>query len=184
MHRADAGAGQHGDRGLDDHRQVDADPVALLHADLAQAVGELADPREQLGVGHAAVAVRVVALPDDRDVVAAPGLHVAVQAGDGGVEHAVLEPFDRDVVVTRAPEACVLDLRGLAHPGDAAHLLAPEGVGVGGCGGDHRRAARGVHARLAGDVGLDVDETVVGHVLAPSFPWSTDLVATHTRTAR
>ena len=67
--RADAGAGEHRDRQLGDHRQVDRDPVALLDAVLAQHVGEAADLRVQLLVGVGLVAA-VVALPDDRGLVA------------------------------------------------------------------------------------------------------------------
>ena len=43
MRRADAGAGQHGDGQLGDHRHVDGDAVARLDAELLEDVGELAD---------------------------------------------------------------------------------------------------------------------------------------------
>ena len=56
---------------LGDHRQVDRDPVALLDAVRLQHVGEAADLRVQLAIGDARVLGRVVALPDDRDLVAA-----------------------------------------------------------------------------------------------------------------
>ena len=49
--RADAGAGEHGHRRLHHHRQIDADPVALLHAERLQHVGEPADPLVQVAVG-------------------------------------------------------------------------------------------------------------------------------------
>jgi hypothetical protein len=40
VHRADAGAGEHGDQRLGDHRHVDDDPVALADAVLDQRAGE------------------------------------------------------------------------------------------------------------------------------------------------
>ena len=46
VHRPDAGAGQHGDGQLRDHRHVDGDAVALLHALGLEHVGELADLME------------------------------------------------------------------------------------------------------------------------------------------
>ena len=48
---ADAGAGQHRDDRLGDHRQVDRDPVARADAEVGQGVGGPADLAVQLGVG-------------------------------------------------------------------------------------------------------------------------------------
>ena len=76
---ADAGAGQHGDRQLGDHRHVDGDPVAPLDAEALEHVGEPADLVEQLGVGDGAGVARL-ALPVVRDLVAPAGLDVAVEA--------------------------------------------------------------------------------------------------------
>ena len=39
MHRADAGAGEHGHRPFRDHRHVDRDPVTLRHTHFLQGVG-------------------------------------------------------------------------------------------------------------------------------------------------
>src|ERR1700751_6051855 len=52
---------------------------------------------------------------------------MAVDAVVGGVEHAVLEPFDRDVA---GPERGVLDLARRSVPMDALGLLRPESVRV------------------------------------------------------
>ena len=68
----------------------------------------------------------VVALPDDRGLVAAL-VQMAVDAVGGDVEHAVLEPFDRDVA---GREGGVLDLGEGLDPVDALGLLGPESVGV------------------------------------------------------
>ena len=48
VRRADAGAGQHGDGQLRDHRHVDGDAVAGLDAQPLEDVGELADLAVQL----------------------------------------------------------------------------------------------------------------------------------------
>ena len=52
VHRADAGAGQHGDGRLGDHREVDGDPVAPLDAERLERVGAAADLPRQLPVGE------------------------------------------------------------------------------------------------------------------------------------
>ena len=52
VHGADPGAGQHRDHRLGDHRHVDDDPVALLHAQGAQHPTERRHLRQQLGVGE------------------------------------------------------------------------------------------------------------------------------------
>ena len=126
MHRADARAGEHRVGRLGDHRQVDGDAVALLDAVRLQHVGELADALVQLPVGDLLVAGRVIALPDDRDLVAALG-EVAVDAVGADVERAVLVPFDRDVTRDRSS---VLDLGVRLDPVDPLADLAPEAGGV------------------------------------------------------
>ncbi len=97
MHGADAGAGQHGEHRLGDHRHVDGHPVALDDAQLLQHVGEAADAIMKLAVGDLQIEVGLVAFPDDRDLIAAL-LQMTVNAVGGDVQRAVLEPFNRDVV--------------------------------------------------------------------------------------
>ena len=95
--RADPGAGEHREGSLGDHRQVDGDPVALLDAMRLQHVGEAADLGVQLAVGDRAVdCVGVVALPDDRGLVAALG-EVAVEAIERDVE---LTPSSNQLIET------------------------------------------------------------------------------------
>ena len=105
VHRADPRAGEHRVGGLGDHRQVDHDAVALADAERLQDVGELRDLRVQLAVADVRAGRRVVALPDDRGLLAA-GREMAVDAVGRDVELAVLEPVDRDVGLV---EAGVLD---------------------------------------------------------------------------
>ena len=54
VRRAEPRAGQHRDDGLGDHRQLDRDPVARLHAQLGQRVRGLAHLALQVGVGDRA----------------------------------------------------------------------------------------------------------------------------------
>src|SRR5215470_13267879 len=96
MDRADARASQNRIGRLDNHRQVDSDPVAFLYAVLFQHIGELAHLRMQLLVGNLFVILRVVALPYDCGLVA-PLRQMAIDAVEARVELSVLEPFDRNV---------------------------------------------------------------------------------------
>lgn len=66
VHSADASAGQHGYHQLHNHRHVDRHPVAILHAQAAQDVGEALHAVQQLGVGDLVFVIRLVALPGDR----------------------------------------------------------------------------------------------------------------------
>ncbi len=122
MHRADAGAGQDSVGRLGDHRQIDRDPIALLDAVGFQHVGEFADALVQLAIGDLLVLGRIVALPDDGDLVGA-GLQVAVDAVGADVERAVLVPLDRYVL---GRVGGVLDLGVGLDPVDALAHLAPE----------------------------------------------------------
>ncbi|MNK28893.1 hypothetical protein D3C87_472780 [compost metagenome] len=152
VHRADARAGEHGHGGIDDHRQVDGDPVALLHAEVAQRIAQTAHALMQLAIGDALRRrVRAVRFKQQRDLVA-PLLELAVQAVDAGIELAVLEPLDAEIVEVVAD---VLDRGGLLEPLQALRGLAPEGIRV-----LHRLAVERfvrvlVNARLGGEIRLD-----------------------------
>ena len=74
VHRADAGAGQHGDGGLGHHRQVDEDAVARLDAVALEHIGEPADLVVELLVGERALLARLagrggLAFPDQGRLV-------------------------------------------------------------------------------------------------------------------
>ena len=124
---ADARAGQHGVGRLGDHRQVDGDAVALLDAELLQHVGHAADFAVQLAVGDLLRFGRIVAFPDDGDLVGALG-EVPVDAVGRDVQHAVVEPADADIagVVDVAHGARTVRL----DPVDALAVLAPELDGI------------------------------------------------------
>jgi hypothetical protein len=69
--RAEPGAGEHRVSRLRDHRHIDGDPVAAPDAAVAQHVRHPAHLRMQFAVGDVALLGGVVALPDDRHLVAA-----------------------------------------------------------------------------------------------------------------
>ena len=120
--RADARAGEHRDGQLGDHRQVDADPVALGHALRLEHVGEAPDLGVQVGVGDAAGVARL-ALPVVGDLAAVTRLDVAVQAVVGDVELAPREPLGEG----RVPLQHVVP--GL-RPAQALRMAGPPGLGV------------------------------------------------------
>ena len=113
---AEARAGEHHDRQLGDHRQVEGDAVALLDAVLLEHVGEPADLVEELRVG-VRPGVAGVALEDDGGLVAPAGLDVAVEAVVARVELAALEPLDaRRRGRSSTPGPCPTPWSRPAHP--------------------------------------------------------------------
>lgn len=126
MHSTDAGAGEHCISCFRNHRQIDGDAVALFDALAVQHVGELVHLAVQFLVGDDLVLVGVVAFPDDRGLVAAL-FQVAVNAVGRNVERAVLEPFDRNVVIV---VGSVLHLGERLDPVHPFAVLTPEAIGV------------------------------------------------------
>ncbi len=165
MDGADAGAGEHRDRRLQDHRHVDGDAVALLDAARLQHVGEAADLGVQLLIGELLVGLGVVAFPQERGLVAALG-EMAVDAIVAGVERAVLEPFDRDVVRIVGG---VLHLGEGLDPVDALGLLAPELGRVLHRGGVHFLVLGVVHIGALLPIGGNVID-LIGHLNLPPCP--------------
>ena len=108
VRRADAGAGQHGDGRLGDHRQVDRHGVALAHPEVGQGVGGALHLLVQVGVGDVSSVALGLADEVDGDPVTAPCLDVAVDGVDTGVELTVGEPLrERRVApVERLGEGC------------------------------------------------------------------------------
>ncbi len=115
---AEAGAGQHGDHCLGDHRHVDRDLVAGAHAELGQCVRRPADIGEEVGVGDGA-GVAGLALPVECHPLAEARLDVPVDAVDGDVELAADEPLGEGLVPLE-------DLRPSLGPREAPGLVLPE----------------------------------------------------------
>ena len=88
MHGADAGAGEHGDRRFGDHRHVDDDAVALADAVVAQHRGQRHHLVAQLAIGEAPDLSEERAVVDQRDLIGAALLDMAVEAIVGGVADA------------------------------------------------------------------------------------------------
>jgi len=96
MHGSDPGAGEHRVCCLGDHRHIDGNPVAFLHAILLHDIRHAADMLVKFAVGDLAVDVGIVALENDRGPI--PMLvEMAVDAIVGDVRFAVFEPLDRNV---------------------------------------------------------------------------------------
>src|SRR5438270_246341 len=126
MDRADAGASEHRDRRLGDHREIDRYPIALLDATCLQGVGEPAHRLVQLAVGDSPVFARIVALPQDRGLL---GMlrQMSIDAVVRGIERPVLVPGDAHVAFERG----VLHLGERLDPIDALAVLGPKSVRVG-----------------------------------------------------
>ena len=118
VRRADARAGEHRDGQLRDHRHIDRDPIALLHAERAQRVREAADLVEELAVRDRARVARLP-LPVVGDPVAEPVRDVAVEAVDADVQLPAEEPLG----VWHVPG---VELGPRLHPVEAVALRGPE----------------------------------------------------------
>ena len=125
MHHTDARTRQHRDRQLGNHLHVNANAIALGQAEVFQRVGCLLYFGLQLGVSVGAAFIRVVALPNQRGVVAVTVIHVAVNAVVTGVEFAADEPaYFGLVVIGLAKRVPFLD------PMQTLGVLGPEAHGV------------------------------------------------------
>src|SRR5262245_15131311 len=126
MDGADAGACEHRDRRLGNHRHVDGDAVAFLDATRLEDICKAANVCMQLLICELLVFLRVVAFPKDRSLISTLG-KMAVNAVVADVQRAILEPFDGNVagVVGR-----VLDLAKGLDPVNAFGLLRPEPVRI------------------------------------------------------
>ena len=71
MNGTEAGAGQHGEGCLGDHRHIKGDCIALLYAMMFQNIGETANFVVQLLIGNMLALGGVITLPNDRGLVGA-----------------------------------------------------------------------------------------------------------------
>jgi hypothetical protein len=126
--RTDARTGQHGHGRIDNHRQIDGDAVALLHAEAAQRIAEPAGALVQRAIGDVlGRRVRAVRFEQQGGLVATR-FQLAVQAVHAGIELAVFKPLDVEVGQVVAD---VLDDAGLLEPLQPLRRFAPERIGIG-----------------------------------------------------
>ena len=126
MHRADARTGQHGDDQFRDHGHVQGHAVALAHPQRAQGMRHPADFRIQHLVGEAAHIHLLLALPDERRLVAAAGIDMPVDAVEGSIELGIGEPSVLVLFVVR-----IKDLVPALVPVDKLRSARPpEVVGI------------------------------------------------------
>ena len=81
---------------------------------------------------------------------------MAIEAGDGGVQHAVFKPLNLYIAGEIAGE----DLGGLLHPRDTLAFPRPEGFRVAGGFGVERVILRGIHTGRCSDFGFYREERV------------------------
>jgi len=98
MDGADAGAGQHADGQLGDHREIQADTVAFFYSQPFENIGEFADFLVHLLIGDGPVFAGFVAFPLDRDLVG-PGLEILVEAVVGNVQLPAFEELHVDIAL-------------------------------------------------------------------------------------
>ena len=90
--RPDPRAGEHRDRELRDHREVERDAVALADPEAPQDVGELGDLAVEVAVGQRPLVPRFP-FPDQRGLVFPSARQVPVEAVDGHVQLSPDEPL-------------------------------------------------------------------------------------------
>src|SRR3546814_731350 len=160
MDRADPRAGEHGERRLRDHRQIDGDPVALLRPGRLQHIGEAADLRVKLAIADPPrFRLGVIRLPDDGNVVA-PAFQMPVKAVGADVQHPVLEPFYAEVRLVEGP---VRYLGEWLDPVDPPAVFQPEGVGIAKRLPIHFRITRRIHLRTRGPFGRNWNHRLGTH---------------------
>ncbi len=128
MHRADARAGQHGDGGFRDHRQVECHRIAGFHTEAFQHVGRAADAGMQFAVGDLLGGLTgLVRFPENGRLVAALR-EMAVEAVGGDIQLPALKPANIHVV--RAKGAILHPLPRTIPCQQLPGLLRPEMIRV------------------------------------------------------
>ena len=118
----DPGAGKHRNRRLWDERHVDQDAVSFFDTVPLEDIGELTDLTMELSVSQDAL-FSWLPLPDDRCLVAARRIEMAVEAVIGGVELPSHEPLG-------IGDLPIQNLGPFLEPVEFPGLPGPEGVGL------------------------------------------------------
>ena len=150
MHRPDAGASEHCVGRLGDHRHIDGDPVALLNAARLQNIGHAANMLVQLTVADGFRFARIVALPQNGNLIAAR-LQMTIDAIGADIYLAALEPTN----LRLGTEARILNLGPARYPIARFCLLRPKAVRIVDRTGIHflvrRRVAMRCRRQFGGD---------------------------------
>ncbi|MNE34147.1 hypothetical protein D3C80_1278570 [compost metagenome] len=121
---ADAAAGEHGVGRFRNHGHIDAHPVAFFYPTLLEYIGQAADLLVQFAVGDDTGIGGVVALTNDRRLIA-PGGQVTVDAVVADIE---LRTFEPDGLA--GLHVALLDLAPGLDPVQGLGLFGPEGIRV------------------------------------------------------
>ncbi len=92
MNGADARAGEHRDRRLRHHRHIKNDAVALADAEIAQHAAEHLCLGQEAMIGDGPLHAGERRIVDDRGLLAAPGIDMAVDGVEAGVADPVRKP--------------------------------------------------------------------------------------------
>jgi hypothetical protein len=123
--------GQHGDHRLGHHRQVDHDAVAARDAQRRQCTGELRHAQGQFGIAETHDLAGHRAVPDQRQLRAAAGGDVPIQAVVAGVQHGAWKPaaeWARGRIEHRVPAFVPGDALGGCRP-PRLGLARPRAIG-------------------------------------------------------
>jgi hypothetical protein len=124
MHRAEPGAGEHRHHRFRNHRHVDDDPVTLAHALRRDHAGDRRHAIAQLAIGEALLRAGDRRIVDQRRLLGAAAIDVAVERVVAGIELAALEP----AVERRIGR--IEHLVPALRPVDRLGLLGPESLRV------------------------------------------------------
>ena len=86
MHGAQSGAGQHSDDGFRDHRHVDDHAIALVDTVGGKSARKTGDFIKQFRVADLALGIRYRAVVDDRCLITASALDMAINSVVTGVQ--------------------------------------------------------------------------------------------------
>ncbi len=100
MNRANAGAGQHGGNPFHGQGHIDDHAVAFAYAERFEAVGHLVDAPQQLAVRHGDFTA-VLASPNQRHLVAAPGVGVSIQGVHGDIALSAEKPLEARIILLK-----------------------------------------------------------------------------------
>ncbi len=121
MHRANASAGEHGDRQFRNHGHVDRDAICGLYSQREQHVGEFADALVQFGVRQLQRGA-IFGFPEKRGLVSVL-FEVAIETVVRDVQLAADEPL-------RVRQVPLESFHRRLEPIEVLGLFAPESLGI------------------------------------------------------